>query len=459
MFNQEIYQKRRQKLIKQLGSGLILLLGNVDSPLNSADNCYRFRQDSSFLYFCGLDLPGFALTLDCDSAAETLYGQPQSIDDIIWSGIQPTLSQLAEHSGVAAAEPLDRLAAVIAAAERSGRPVYYLPTCRVENKIHLSELLGKHLAAVKAESSPQLIKAVVALRSVKGDEEIAELDCAADLGYQLHTTAMTMAEAGVYEWQIAGEMEALAARAGRILSFPPIVTVHGETLHNHQRHHQLQEGDLLLVDCGVESQLHYASDHTRTVPVGGNLSQQQREIYQIVVGILQQATQLVRPGIAYCDVHLAACRMLVDGLQALGLMHGNPEEAVAAGAHALFMPHGLGHQLGLDVHDMEDLGEDYVGYDDLHRRSSKFGLAGLRLARELKEHFVLTVEPGIYFIPRLIKQWQSDRRHTDFINYSALDAYLDFGGIRLEDDVLVTPTGRRLLGRAIPLLDGVNVLS
>jgi len=459
MFNQEVYQKRRQKLIQQLGSGLILLLGNVDSPLNSADNCYRFRQDSSFLYFCGLDLPGLALTLDCDSSTVTLYGQPQSIDDIIWSGIQPTLPQLAERSGIAVAEPLDRLAAVIATAERSGRPVYYLPTCRADNKIHLSELLGKRLAAVKAESSPQLIKAVVALRSVKGDEEIAELDSAANLGYELHTTAMTMAEAGVYEWQIAGEMEALAARAGQILSFPPIVTVHGETLHNHQRHHQLQNGDLLLVDCGVESQLHYASDHTRTVPVGGNLSQQQHEIYQIVIGILQQATQLVQPGIAYRDIHLAACRMLVDGLQDLGLMHGNPEDAVAAGAHALFMPHGLGHQLGLDVHDMEDLGEDYVGYDDRYRRSSTFGLSRLRLARELKEGFVLTVEPGIYFIPKLIEQWQSEQRHTDFINYSALDAYLDFGGIRLEDDVLVTPAGRRLLGKAIPLIDGVDVPS
>jgi Xaa-Pro aminopeptidase len=270
---------------------------------------------------------------------------------------------------------------------------------------------------------------------------------------------MTMAEAGVYEWQIAAEMEALAARAGQILSFPPIVTVHGETLHNHQRHHQLQNGDLLLVDCGVESQLHYASDHTRTVPVGGNLSQQQREIYQIVIGILRQATQLVQPGIAYRDIHLAACRMLVDGLQDLGLMHGNPEDAVAAGAHALFMPHGLGHQLGLDVHDMEDLGEDYVGYDDRYRRLSTFGLAGLRLARELKEGFVLTVEPGIYFIPKLIEQWQSEQRHTDFINYSALDAYLDFGGIRLEDDILVTQAGQRLLGKAIPLIDGVDVPS
>ena len=339
--------------------------------------------------------------------------------------------------------------------DRDARSIIYQPA-GPNNKIRLSELLGKRLAAVKTESSPQLIKAVVALRSVKGDEEITELDSAANLGYELHTTAMTMAEAGVYEWQIAGEMEALAARAGQILSFPPIVTVHGETLHNHQRHHQLQDGDLLLVDCGVESQLHYASDHTRTVPVGGNLSQQQREIYQIVVGILQQATQLVRPGIAYRDIHLAACRMLVDGLQGLGLMRGNPEDAVAAGAHALFMPHGLGHQLGLDVHDMEDLGEDYVGYDDLYRRSSTFGLAGLRLARELREGFVLTVEPGIYFIPKLIEQWRSDQRHTDFINYSALDTYLDFGGIRLEDDVLVTPAGRRLLGKKIPLLDGVK---
>ncbi len=453
MFKPEIYQKRRQKLIQQLDKGLVLLPGNVESPLNSADNCYRFRQDSSFLYFCGLDLPGFAVVLDCESGEVTLFGQPQSIDDVIWGGSQPTLPQLAEQSGIPAAEPIESLSHILTAATQQGRAIHYLPTCRAENMIRLSEWLGKSLVEVKEDISVPLIKGVVALRSIKGAEEIAELDSAAELGCQLHMAAMAMAETGKYEWQIAGELEALAARAGRMLSFPPIVTVHGETLHNHQRDHQLKNGDLLLVDCGVESQLHYASDHTRTVPVGGRLSVQQREIYQIVTKMLQQATRLVQPGTAYRDIHLTACRILVEDLQALGLMRGDIDQAVAAGAHALFMPHGLGHQLGLDVHDMEELGEDYVGYDERYQRSEQFGLAGLRLGRELQENFVLTVEPGIYFIPALIRQWQSENRCTEFINYDRMRNYLDFGGLRLEDDVVVTKTGQRLLGRPLPLLD------
>jgi len=451
MFASEIYRNRRSKLKKQVGRGLILLLGNVDSPLNSTDNCYRFRQDSSFLYFCGLDQPGLATLLDCESGNETLLGQPQSLNDIIWSGVFPSLDELAEQAGIAATQPIGQLEDLLAAAIATGRTIHYLPSCRAENRITLSELLKKSLSAVTADVSPILIKAVVTLRSCKGEEEIAELDEATDLGYQLHTTAMKMARAGAYEWEIAGAMEALAARAGRILSFPPIVTVHGETLHNHQRHHQLRDGDLLLVDCGIESREHYASDHTRTTPVGGQFSQQQQDIYQIVLAAMMQARELIRPGIAYREVHLAACRTLTAGLQALGLMKGDPAQAVAAGAHALFMPHGLGHQLGLDVHDMEDLGEDYVGYDDKNHRSSQFGLAGLRLGRELHENFVVTVEPGIYFIPGLIEQWQNKNRHAEYINYAKLTGYLNFGGIRLEDDILVTGSGNRLLGRPIPL--------
>jgi len=453
MFDLTIYQKRRQKLIRQLDNGLILLLGNVDSPLNAADNCYRFRQDSSFLYFCGLDLPGFAVVLNCDSGEETLFGQPQSLDNVIWSGPQSTLQQLAEKSGIATTAPINNLPGVLTMATQQGRAIHYLPTCRCENIIQLSELLGNPLTAIKKGFSIPLIKGVVALRSIKGDEEITELDSAADLGYQLHTSVMAMADAGVYEWQIAGEMEALAAQAGRMLSFPPIVTVHSEILHNHRRDHQLKNGDLLLIDCGVESLLHYASDHTRTIPVGGQLSTQQREIYQIVAKMLREATRLIQPGVAYRDIHLAACRILVEELQALGLMRGDVDQAVAAGAHALFMPHGLGHLLGLDVHDMEELGEDYVGYDNQHCRSNQFGLAKLRLGRELKAGFALTVEPGIYFIPELILLWHSEGRHPDFINYDKLKRYRNFGGIRLEDDVLVLKSGQRLLGRSIPLLD------
>ncbi|MDX2494139.1 MAG: aminopeptidase P family protein [Desulfuromusa sp.] len=451
MFATGIYQKRRQKLIQQVENGLILLPGNIDSPFNSVDNCYRFRQDSSFLYFCGLDQPGFAVVLDADSGREIMFGRQQSLDDVIWSGSQPSLQSQAGLVGISEAISIDSLENLLSSAVAAGRSIHYLPTCRAGNKIFLSNLLGKNITELDKDISPALIKAVVALRSVKGEEEIAELDSAADLGYQLHTTAMDMAREGVYEWEIAGALEAVAARAGRMLSFPPIVTIHGETLHNHQRDNQLQDGDLLLVDCGVESLRHYASDHTRTVPVGGQFSSQQRDIYQLVLDCRARAKKLIRPGIAYLDVHLAVARTLVEGLRSLGLMQGDVDQAVAVGAHALFMPHGLGHMLGLDVHDMEDLGEDYVGYDDKIQRSMQFGLSGLRLGRELQEGFVLTVEPGIYFIPQLIEQWKKTGRHAKFINYARLSEYLDFGGIRLEDDLLVTKDGGRLLGRPIPL--------
>ncbi|MEA3544157.1 MAG: Xaa-Pro aminopeptidase [Thermodesulfobacteriota bacterium] len=453
MFATKIYQERRQQLVCQIKSGFILLSGNIDSPFNAADNCYRFRQDSNFLYFCGLDRPGLALLLDIDSGREILLGSQQNLDDVIWSGSQPSLQSQAELAGIPAIDSIGNLEKLLSGATVDGKTVHYLPTCRAETKIMLAKLLGEDITTIAKNISPALIKAVVALRSVKGAEEIAELDGAADLGYHLHTTAMGMARESVHEWEIAGELEALAARAGRMLSFPPIVTTHGEILHNHQRDNQLRNGDLLLVDCGVESPLHYASDHTRTTPVGGRFSSQQSDIYQIVLNCMVRARELICPGINYLDVHLAACRTLVEGLYSLGLMQGDLDQAVAIGAHALFMPHGLGHMLGLDVHDMEVLGEDDVGYDDKVQRSTQFGLSGLRLGRELRDGFVLTVEPGIYFIPKLIEQWKNEARHTDFINYNQLIKYLDFGGIRLEDDILVTKEGNRLLGRPIPLID------
>ncbi len=451
MFTTETYQRRRQNLVQQLETGLILLPGNTDSPFNSVGNCYRFRQDSSFLYFCGLDQSGLVVVLDIDSGREILFGEEQSLDDVIWSGSQPSLRDRAKRIGIIETAPISGLDRLLSASISAGRAVHYLPTCRAENKVTLGHLLGKSLSVVDNDISLVMTMAVVALRSIKGDEEIVELDAAADLGYKLHTTAMGMAREGVFEWQIAGELEGVAARAGRVLSFPPIVATHGEILHNHQHDQQLKKGDLLLVDSGVESCLHYASDHTRTIPVGGKFSSRQRDVYRVVLSAMERAKGLIRPGISYLDVHLAACRILVEGLQSLGLMQGDIDQAITAGAHALFMPHGLGHHLGLDVHDMEDLGEDYVGYDSKIKRSPQFGLSSLRLGRELQEGFVLTVEPGIYFIPKLIEQWKNESRNAEFINYARLNEYLDFGGIRLEDDILVTQDGNRLLGRPIPL--------
>lgn len=437
--------------MERLDGGLIVLLGNGDSPFNAADNCYRFRQDSSFLYFCGLDQPGLAAVLDVDSGAEILFGQEPDLDDMIWSGPLPTLSERAALAGIERGRSLDRLETMIGTARAAGRPVHFLPSSRAENRLLLARLTGSAESAVAASASLDLIRAVVALRSVKGAEEIAELDAAAELGGRLHKAALELATPGRYEWEIAGELEALAARAGRMLSFPPIVTVRGDVLHNHGRNNRLKAGDLLLVDAGVESALHYASDHTRTAPVGGRFSSRQGEIYALVEAAVGRAMELIRPGVAYLDVHLDVCRTLTDGLKQLGLMKGAVDEAVAAGAHALFMPHGLGHMIGLDVHDMEDLGEEHVGYDAAVGRSSRFGTSRLRLGRELQENFALTVEPGIYFIRPLIERWKEAGTWTDFIDFEKLDDYAGFGGIRLENDVLVTAGGNRLLGGELPL--------
>ena len=451
MFASEIYQKRRHRLVRQVESGLILLLGNVDSPFNASDNCYPFRQDSTFLYFCGLDRPGLALLLDVDEGREILFGREQTTQHLIWSGPQPSLQDQADQAGIGTAMSQEALRGVMHTALDAGRTIHCLPTCRAENVLLLAELLNQPVSAVRDLVSGPLVRAVVELRSVKAPEEIQELDAAADLGWQLHAAAMRMARPGVYEWQVAGELQAVAARADRQLAFPPIVTTRGEILHNHQRDNQLRPGDLLLVDCGVESRLHYASDHTRTLPVGGSFTPRQRDVYLAVLACMDHARSLIRPGIPYLEVHRDVCRILVAALQDLDLMRGDAEQAVAAGAHALFMPHGLGHMLGLDVHDMEDLGEDYVGYDDKIQRSNQFGTSALRLGRELREGFVLTVEPGLYFIPPLIEKWKNADRHAEFINYTKLSEYLDFGGLRLEDDILVTADGNRLLGRPIPV--------
>lgn len=451
MFEPFIYCRRRLALTRKLSNGLVLLPGNRQSPMNSLDNCYPFRQDSSFLYFAGIDQPGFILLLDLENGDEILAGPRPTQDDLVWSGPRARLEELAEQVGIGHVETLEELKTRVHSAQQSGRTVHYLPSCREENLAFLASLLEISTTALRAGFSRPLIQALVALRSVKSAEEISELEAAAELGYELHRAAMGMAVPGLYEWEIAGELEALAARAGRLLSFRPIVTTHGEVLHNHQRQQRLKQGDLLLVDAGVESEGHYASDHTRTCPVGGRFSSRQRDVYAIVQAALERSRELIRPGVTYLEIHLDVCRTLTMGLRDLGLMHGEVDAAVAAGAHALFMPHGLGHMLGLDVHDMEELGEDLVGYDETIRRSAQFGLSRLRLGRELQPGFVLTAEPGIYFIPGLIEQWRAEGRHNQFINYSEVSRFLDFGGIRLEDDLLLTAEGNQLLGRPLPL--------
>lgn len=451
MFSSETYISRRKRLTQKIKGGLILLLGNVDTPMNYADNTYYFRQDSSFLYFFGLDFQKLAGVIDADSGDEIIFGDDVEIEDIIWMGPQIALKDKAAKVGISRTEPYKNLQSVIEKAISSGRKIHFLPPYRSENKLLLQELLGIAVSKQKAYSSLELIREIVDLRSVKEVQEVDEIRKACAVGYQMHVTAMKMAKAGVWEQTIAGTIEGIANSGGGMVSFPVILSQNGETLHNHDHSKTLQKGRLLLVDAGAEIGSHYASDFTRTMPVSGKFTQKQREIYEIVLAANNRGRELTQPGSTYLSVHLAAAEVIASGLKALGLMKGDVKEAVANGAHALFMPHGLGHMLGLDVHDMEDLGQIYVGYDDEIRPVDQFGTAYLRMGRKLQPGFVITNEPGIYFIPALIEKWKAEKLNTDFINFARVEEYLDFGGIRLEDDILVTENGREIIGDRIPI--------
>ena len=452
MFESTTYIKRREALRKKVKSGLILILGNNEAPANYPDNCYHFRQDSSFLYFFGQSHPGYAGVLDIEVGEDIFFGNDVDIDDIIWMGPQPSIKDLAAQVGVQKSMPFCKLKEVVGQAIAQGRKIHFLPPYRYDNMMLLEELTGIRASMVKKYASVELIKAVVDLRSVKEACEIAELDLACNIGYEMHTTAMKLCKPGVSEQYITGVLEGIAASYGSKTSFATILTQHGETLHNHDHSHLLEAGKMMLTDCGAERISNYCSDHTRTVPVSGKFDARQKDIYNIVLACHGKALELTRPGITYKEVHLEVCKVLAQGLNDLGLMKGNVEEAVAAGAHALFLPHGLGHMMGLDVHDMEDLGQIYVGYDDETRPSTQFGLASLRMGRCLQEGFVMTDEPGCYFIPALIDQWRAEKKYTDFLNYDAIESFKDFGGIRLEDDILITPEGSRFLGeKRIPI--------
>lgn len=450
MFEASVYTSRRNRLKSQLGSGIALFPGNVESAFNYPANPYHFRQDSNFLYFFGLDHPGMAGLVDADTGEDWIFGNDVDMDDIIWMGHQPLVAEQAKGAGVNRTAPYPKLADYIREAISKGRKIHYLPTYRGETVIELSNLLNVSPAAVKPGASQDLIRAVVEQRASKDEGEIAEIEKAVEVAYLMHTTAMKMARPGTTEQEIAGTIEGIALAHGGPVSFPIILSMNGQILHNHHHGNKLVAGRMMVTDAGAETSLHYASDITRTVPVGGKFDSRQRDVYQLVLDALVKATEILKPGLPYRDAHLLAAGVIASGLKDLGLMKGNVDDAVAQGAHALFFPHGLGHMMGMDVHDMEGLGENYVGYDEELQRSAQFGLAFLRMGRRLKEGFVMTVEPGCYFIPALIDQWKAEGLHKDFINYDKVDGYRDFGGIRIEDDILITAAGHRLLGRPIP---------
>jgi Xaa-Pro aminopeptidase len=450
LFDKQAYVSRRQALQQTIGSGLIVLMGNEESSMNYKDNWYPFRQDSTFLYYFGLDVAGLGAVIDTESGEIVVFGNELSMDDIVWTGPLPSVREMAAAVGVSQTAPYNDIATYIRKARFAGRTVHILPPYRPENKIRLGEWLQIPVQDVDGQVSLPLIKAVIKQRVIKEAAEVAEIEKAVSITADMHVAGMQFARPGMKEYEVAAKVQEVAFAAGGRLSYPIICTVNGETLHNHYHGNTIREGQMLLLDAGAENDLHYAGDLTRTFPVGKIFTTQQRAVYDIVLHSMDHAISLLKPGVRFRDVHAGACEKLVEGLASIGIMKGNAAEAVAAGAHTLFFQCGLGHMMGMDVHDMEDLGEQYVGYsDDLHK-SKEFGWKSLRLGRAVEPDYVLTIEPGVYIIPSLIDQWVAEKKHTNFINYTELEKYRDFSGIRVEDNFLVTADGNRKLGKHLP---------
>jgi Xaa-Pro aminopeptidase len=452
LFDKQVYTDRRQVLKQNIGAdGLILLPGNEDSSMNYKDNCYPFRQDSSFLYYFGLDVPVLAAIIDTDTGEEVIFGNELTIDDIVWTGTLPTISEMAAMVGITQTQPYSQIIHYVHKALIAGRKVHILPPYRPENKIKLATWFNTSLDDITDHVSVKLIKAVISQRVVKSRLEIEEMEKAVSISVDMMLNVIKYTRPGIKEYELVARAQETAIANNSRLGYPAIITTYGQTLHTHYYGNTLQEGRMVLSDIGAENAMHYGGDLTRTFPVGLSFTTKQRELYQIVLTAMDHAINMLKPGVRYKDIHLAACQKLAEGLTQVNLMKGDPAEAVAAGAHAMFFQCGLGHMLGMDTHDMEDLGEPLVGYTDtLKKETQIFGLKSLRLGRELEEGFVLTVEPGIYIIPELIDRWQAEKKYTDFINYDVLNTYRDFGGIRIEDNFLITNSGHHLLGKYLP---------
>ena len=449
MFQPSTHADRRKRLTAQFKDGVLLFLGNDDSPMNYADNTFHFRQDSSFLYYMGVDQPGWAALIDVDAGTTTAFANDLDLDAIVWTGVLPSVAELASRGGITDTKPSAALADVLAKAKAAGRTIRFLPPYRSENALKLFRMLAVHPDEAAATASVELVRAVVEMRARKDAEEIAEIEKAVNTSVDMHIAATKMAKPGMLEAEIAARVTEIAMNSGGNLSFPVIATVHGETLHNHYHGNRLASGRLFILDAGAETATHYAGDLTSTFPVDSKFTKRQKDIYDVVLTGYDAGVAALKPGVNFKTAHLAAARKMAEGLKGLGLMKGDLDAAVDQGAHALFFPHGLGHMMGLDVHDMEDLGELWVGYQG-KPRSTQFGLKSLRLARPLEPGFVFTIEPGIYLIPELIDRWKADGKFTDFINYDALPPYRDFGGIRFEENYLVTEKGSRRLGKDRP---------
>ena len=448
MFAKETYIQRRALLKKNIGSGVLLFLGNDEQGLHYEDNTFRYRQDSTFLYYFGLSFAGLSAIIDIDEDKEIIFGDELTIDHIVWMGTQPTLKEKSGRVGITEVMPSAEIMNYLHKAVRKGQTVHYLPPYRAEHKLKLMEWLG--IPPARQEGSVPFIRAIVAQRSYKSAEEVEEIEKACNVTADMHITAMKVLRSGMYEYEVVAEMNRVAESNNCELSFATIATVNGQTLHNHYHGNKVKPGDLFLIDAGAEVESGYAGDMSSTIPADKTFTPRQRAVYEIQNAMHLEAVKALRPGIPYMDVYDLSARVMVEGMKELGLMKGNAEDAVREGAHALFYPHGLGHMMGLDVHDMENLGEIWVGYNG-QPKSTQFGRKSQRLAIPLEPGFVQTVEPGIYFIPELIDLWKGEKKFKDFINYDKVEEYRNFGGIRNEEDYLITETGARRLGKKIPL--------
>ena len=449
MFKKETYINRRKQLAKDVDKGIILFIGNSESPMNYADNTYHFRQDSSFLYFFGINHPDVAAVIDAESGESTIYGNDYTIDDIVWMGDQPTIASRSAQSGVSNSASTDQLKIDLQKAQSQGRKIHFLPLYRAESQIKLFKWIGVLPDQVKEKASLELIQAVIKQRNYKSEEEIVEIEKAVNTTVDMHLAAMRIARPGMKEAEVAAEVEKIAIAAGGHISFPVIGTINGQTLHNHYHGNTLKEGGMFLLDAGAETAMGYAGDMSSTFPVNKTFSTEQKEIYQVALNSHNKAIELLKPGVPFKDIYFESAREIMRGMKDLGFVTGDIEEGLAEGVHAMFFPCGLGHMMGLDVHDMEDLGEQYVGYHN-EAKSTQFGLKSLRLARKLEPGFVLTIEPGIYFIPQLIDLWKNEKRFQKYLNFTKLEQFKNFGGCRNEEDFLITETGARLLGKPLP---------
>ena len=448
MFSKETYMARRATLKKAIGSGLLLFLGNDECGMNYLDNTYHFRQDSTFLYFFGLPYAGLSAIIDIDNDREIIFGDELTIDAIVWMGTQPTLKEKSEAAGITEVRPFKEIETYLKSAAAKGQQIHYLPTYRAEHQIKLQQWLG--IAPGAEKPSVPFIMGVVNQRIYKSEEEIVEIEKACNVTAEMHLAAIRTVRPGLRESDVAAAVSAVAYANNYNLSFPTIATINGQTLHNHDHSHVIKPGDMLLLDAGAETEMGYAGDMSSTMPADKKFTTRQKEIYDIQVASHEAAVAALRPGVPFVDIYELSCKVIMEGLKDLGFVKGDPMEAVKAGAHAMFMPCGLGHMMGLDVHDMENLGEMYVGYNG-QPKSTQFGRKSLRLGRKLEPGFVLTIEPGVYFIPELMDLWRKENKFTEFINYDKLFTYKDFSGIRNEEDYLITADGARRLGKRIPL--------